>query len=109
MQETQETWVQSLGPEGPLEEKWQPTPVFLAGECHGQRSLMGYHPQGCTEPDMTEATPHTYMAHSAKCFVCVLLLTLHKGREFISSQKAMKQLTEVLTQGQVESKPLCIA
>ena len=39
---------------------------------------------------MTEATPHTYMAHSAKCFVCVLLLTLHKGREFISSQKAMK-------------------
>ena len=73
MQETQETWVQSLGREGPLEEKWQPTPVFLAGECHGQRSLMGYHPQGCTESYMTEATPHTYVAPSAKCFVCVLL------------------------------------
>ena len=22
--------------------KWQPTPVFLPGECHGQRSLAGY-------------------------------------------------------------------
>ena len=24
--------------------KWQPTPVFLPGESHGQRSLVGYHP-----------------------------------------------------------------
>ena len=24
--------------------KWQPTPVFLSGKCHGQRSLMGYSP-----------------------------------------------------------------
>ena len=27
--------------------KWQPTPVFLPGESHGQRSLEGYHPWGC--------------------------------------------------------------
>ena len=26
--------------------KWQPTPVFLTGESHGQRSLAGYSPQG---------------------------------------------------------------
>jgi len=26
------------------EEKWQPTPVFLAGKSHGQRSLVGYSP-----------------------------------------------------------------
>ena len=25
---------------------WQPTPVFLPGECHGQRSLVGYNPWG---------------------------------------------------------------
>ena len=31
-----------------------PTPVFLPGEFHGQRSLMGYSPWGCKEPDMTE-------------------------------------------------------
>ena len=26
--------------------KWQPTPVFLPGESHGQRSLVGYSPWG---------------------------------------------------------------
>ena len=31
-----------------------PTPVFLPGEFHGQRSLVGYSPQGCKESDMTE-------------------------------------------------------
>ena len=30
----------------PGEEKWQPTPVFLPGESHGQRSLAGYSPWG---------------------------------------------------------------
>ena len=35
---------------------WQPTPVSLPGESHGQRSLMGYSPWGCKESDMTEAT-----------------------------------------------------
>ena len=34
-----ETRVQSLGWEDPLEKEWQPTPVFLPGEFHGQRSL----------------------------------------------------------------------
>ena len=32
------------------------TPVFLSGEAHGQRSLVGYNPQGHKELDMTEAT-----------------------------------------------------
>ena len=26
--------------------KWQPTPVFLPGKSHGQKSLAGYNPQG---------------------------------------------------------------
>ena len=29
--------------------KWLLTPVFLAGEFHGQRSLVGYSPWGCRE------------------------------------------------------------
>ena len=33
--------------------KWQPTPVFLPGKLHGQRSLVGYNPWGCKESDMT--------------------------------------------------------
>ena len=35
----QETQVQSLGWEDPLEEEMQSAPVFLPGESHGQRSL----------------------------------------------------------------------
>ena len=34
--------------------KWQPTPVFLAGESHGQKNLVGYSPWGRTESDTTE-------------------------------------------------------
>ena len=30
----------------PGRRKWQPTPVFLPGECYGQRSLVGYKPWG---------------------------------------------------------------
>ena len=39
-----ETWVRSLGQEDPQERTWQPTPVFLPGESHGQESLMGFGP-----------------------------------------------------------------
>uniref|UniRef100_A0AC11DGZ2 Adenylate kinase 7 n=1 Tax=Ovis aries TaxID=9940 RepID=A0AC11DGZ2_SHEEP len=38
----QETQVLSLGWEDPWRKKWLPTPVFLSGEFHGQRSLAGY-------------------------------------------------------------------
>ena len=34
--------------------KWQPTPVFLPGKSHGQRSLADYSPYGLTELDTTE-------------------------------------------------------
>ena len=50
----QETWVQSLGWEDPLEKEWLPTPVFWPGEFHGQRSLAGYSPWGRKESDTTE-------------------------------------------------------
>ena len=35
---------------------WQPTPVFLLGEFHGERNLAVYSPRGCTESDTTEMT-----------------------------------------------------
>ena len=56
LQELQETQVQSLGQEDPLEKAWQPTPVFLPGESYGQRSLVGYSPWDHRESDTTEAT-----------------------------------------------------
>ena len=50
----QDTWVQSLVEEIPWRREWLPTPVFLSGKSHGQRSLAGYSPRGHREWDMTE-------------------------------------------------------
>ena len=50
----QETQVQSLAGKIPWRKEWQPTPVILNGESHGQRSLEGYSSWGHKEPDMTE-------------------------------------------------------
>ena len=38
----------------PWRRKWQPIPVFLPGESHGQKNLAGYSPWGRKELDMTE-------------------------------------------------------
>ena len=38
----------------PEEGNGQPTPVFLPGESHERRSLVGYSPQGHKESDTTE-------------------------------------------------------
>ena len=40
----------------PWSRKWRPTPVFLSGKIHGQRSLMGYSPWGYKESDTIEHT-----------------------------------------------------
>ena len=40
----------------PWRRAWQPTPVFLPGEPHGQRSLANYHPWGHKESEITEVT-----------------------------------------------------
>ena len=51
MQEMQfDPWVGKI----PWRRAWQPTPVFLPGESHGQRSLVSYSPCGCKESDTTE-------------------------------------------------------
>ena len=43
-------WVAKI----PWRRKWQPTPVFLPGKFHGQRSLAGCHPRGRKESDTTQ-------------------------------------------------------
>jgi len=45
-----DSWVGKI----PRRREWQPTPVFLPGESHGQRSLAGYSPCSHTESDTTE-------------------------------------------------------
>ena len=51
---TQETPVQALGWEDPLEKGITTTPIFLPGEFHGQKSLAGYSSPSHKESDMTE-------------------------------------------------------
>ena len=43
-------WVRKI----PWRREWPPTSVFLPGELHGQRSLVGYSPWGHKESDITE-------------------------------------------------------
>ena len=49
-------WVRKI----PWRRKWQSTPVFLPGESHGRRSLVGYSPQGRRESDTTERLHLTF-------------------------------------------------
>ena len=52
----QETWVQSLGQEEPLEKEMATHSCILTWRVPWQRSLAGYSTQGCEESDTTEAT-----------------------------------------------------
>ena len=45
----------------PWRKEW---PVFLPGESHGQRSLVGYSPWGHKELDKTERRTHTHTHHT---------------------------------------------
>ena len=60
-------WIKKI----PWGRKWQPTPVFLPGEFHGQRSLVGCSPYGCRESDPTEHTSKSNLA-----LYCNLLMML---------------------------------
>jgi len=50
----QETWFDPWVGKIPWRRKWQPTPIFLPEEFHGQRSLAGYNLWGHKESDTTE-------------------------------------------------------
>ena len=45
----------------PWRRECQPTPIFLPGEFHGQRSLAGYSPRGYKELDTTERLSMQYI------------------------------------------------
>ena len=69
-------WIRKI----PWRRKWQSTPVFLLGKCHGQRSLARYSPWGHTESDTTEQlSTHTHQGLN--------LSFMHS----IAAEKAIKQ------------------
>ena len=69
----QETWVRSLGWEGPLEKEWRPTAVFLPGKSHGQWSLVGYSLWSHRESAATEQI--TLSLHFHYHFIIKIILT----------------------------------
>ena len=71
----QETWVRSLS-QIPWRRKWQPAPLFLPGESHGQRSLVGSSPQGAK--NWTQLSDFTF--------------TFSQGYGFSSSHVWMRKL-----------------
>ena len=87
----------------PWRRKWQPTPVFLPGTSHGQRSLAGYSPWGCKELDTTEQAhashPLSYIELAKKFFWFfpedvtekpnrTFLVNLIQARAYINAQSA---------------------
>ena len=91
----QETQVRSLGWEGPWRRKWQPTPLFLPGESHGQRGLVGYSPWGHKESDVTERLAHTLLMFRA------MILKLQKLQNHLRLSKT--QITEPYPKGSVSA------
>ena len=87
----------------PLKRKWQPTPVFLPGESHGQRSLAGYSPRGHKESGM-DGSDLAHKHGSAIPLLAIYLNVLKSGSQtdnsipmltviFITMVKVWKQLS----------------
>ena len=53
-------WVRKI----PWRREWLPTPIFLPGEPHGQRSLVGYSPWSLKEPYTTELLTLNFFSSS---------------------------------------------
>ena len=55
----------------PWRREWPATPLFLPGEFHGHRSLVGYNPRGRKELDATEQLTytHTHRHTHTRCYI----------------------------------------
>ena len=61
----------------PWSKKWQPSPVFLPGKFHGQRSLSGCSPCGCKELDMTGQLNNSNKGIRLDVFIYVSVQFIH--------------------------------
>ena len=99
MQERQETWVTSLGWDEPLKRTCQPTPVFLPGKSHGQRSLVGYSPRGYKELDTTKhalswAFGSVQLLNHVRLFA-TLWIAAHQASLSIINSRSSLRLTSI--------------
>ena len=76
-------WVRKI----PWSRRWPPTPVFMTGKPHGERSVVGYSPQGCKDSDMTE--------HVRRQRFLTMTLTSYRKKMYIQEFKTLK--TQLVT------------
>ena len=76
--------------------KWQPTPVFLPGESHGHRSLVGYSPRGHKESDTTERL-HSLNHTSFKIITKIMRVLYPKERMHTIEDACVYAITSVMS------------
>ena len=77
-------WVRMI----PWKRKWHPTPAFLPGKFHGQRSLAGYSQWSCKEAEELNATEQTHSTHSHQ-------RQLHNSARGFSYRKVVKMVNSL--------------
>ena len=100
-------WVRKM----PWRRKWQPTPVFLSAESHGERSLVGYSPWDHKELDTTEWLAFWDGPHSAYGMCISLNKSLWFAFEFFpkgSQGTSLGGLSQGLTWDLGHDHPLCV-
>ena len=84
----QETRVWSLDQEDPPRREWQPSPVILAAESHGQRSLAGYIPWGCKRVRHNRATnTHTVLIKWKRLRISLIPFMRFHPEDWSTSQR----------------------
>ena len=69
--------------------KWQPTPVFLPGKFHGQRSLVGCSPWGLKESDTTDRlSAHIHLVSRLYTLLPVILVLIWQNRTLVLTSSA---------------------
>ena len=82
----QETWVQSLGQEDPLEKDMATAPEFLPGEFHGQRSLVDSSLWGSNESDTTKQLTFSHFCSKYKVDVIFIYNLKHKEMILVANK-----------------------
>ena len=80
-------WVRRI----PWRRKWQPTPVFLLGESHGWRSLVGYSPTGRKESDTTERLHLVTFSDLVTCYSAFGLSWLREPHLRVENQQIFEK------------------
>ena len=81
----------------PWRSKWLPTPIFMPGKSHAQRSLEGYRPWGHKASDTTELTSQ---AHTHTWTAVLYVKSHNKGQ---GAQKQKNETNNVLGTGWAKS------